>query len=651
MASTPPILWEATDQQKRSSHIYQFMEWLKNKKQLQFDDYAQLYQWSISQAADFWRCFVEYAKIFSFPDDQDVCSKWKNDFIGVKWFEGVEVNYAQAIFKQYSDVRPAVLFAGEHNIELQSVSWKDLYQQVSALAHWMRTNGIQKGDRVVSILPNIPENVTAFLATQSIGAVWSSCSPDFGNDAIWNRFDQIEPVLLFAADQTTYNGKQHEKSGQIRFLQQSIASIRHTVLLKKSNHHSEAFHFVDWNKIIATEGGELYFEPLSFDHPLWILYSSGTTGAPKAIVHSVGGNLIEHMKVLLLHWDVHPGERFFWYSTTGWMMWNFSVASLLTGATLILYDGSPTYPTTERLWQLAADAAIHHLGLGAAYLIHCQKSNISFNRNKFPALRTIGSTGSPLTPEAYQWVYQHVKSGVWLISFSGGTDICSGFVGGNILLPVVEGEIQCRLLGCDLDAVDETGQSVRDDLGEMIIRQPMPSMPVCFWGDMGDAKYRSSYFEKFPCVWWHGDFITLTSRDTVVISGRSDATLNRDGVRIGTAEIYGALATLPFVNDSLVVCLEKKDGSFFMPLFIKMEGDEKLTEPHKQIIDQLLRRSCSPRHVPDAIYAVPDIPYTISGKKMEIPVKRILMGLADTITTLADSMRNPSSLNAFKKMV
>ncbi len=266
-------------------------------------------------------------------------------------------------------------------------------------------------------------------------------------------------------------------------------------------------------------------------------------------------------------------------------------------------------------------------------------------------MRTIGSTGSPLTPEAYQWVYQHVKSGVWLISFSGGTDICSGFVGGNILLPVVEGEIQCRLLGCDLDAVDETGQSVRDDLGEMIIRQPMPSMPVCFWGDMGDAKYRSSYFEKFPCVWWHGDFITLTSRDTVVISGRSDATLNRDGVRIGTAEIYGALATLPFVNDSLVVCLEKKDGSFFMPLFIKMEGYEKLTEPHKQIIDQLLRRSCSPRHVPDAIYAVPDIPYTISGKKMEIPVKRILMGLADTITTLADSMRNPSSLDAFKKMV
>ena len=651
MASTPPIVWEATDQQKKSSHIHRFMEWLKVRHSFKFDDYAQLYQWSISHTDEFWRRFVEYADIFPFSDDQVVCSKWENDFIGVKWFEGVELNYAQAIFKQYSDVRPAIHFADEQSIAMQSVSWKELYQQVSALAHWMRTKGIQKGDRVVSILPNIPENVIAFLATQSIGAVWSSCSPDFGNDAIWNRFDQIKPVLLFAVDQTTYNGKQHEKSGQIRFLQQSIASIRHTVLLKKLDHHSEAFHFVDWNTIIATDGGELFFGPLSFDHPLWILYSSGTTGTPKAIVHSVGGNLIEHMKVLLLHWDVHPGERFFWYSTTGWMMWNFSVASLLAGATLVLYDGSPTYPSPERLWQLAADAAIQHVGLGAAYLIHCQKSNISFKKDMFPALRTIGSTGSPLTPEAYHWVYDHVKSDVWLISFSGGTDVCSGFVGGNILLPVVAGEIQCRLLGCDLDAVDEHGVSLRDDLGEMIIRQPMPSMPVCFWSDKGDAKLRTSYFEKFPHVWWHGDFITLTSRDTVVISGRSDATLNRDRVRIGTAEIYGALATLPFVNDSLVVCIEKKDGSFFMPLFIKMQEDEVLTEEDKQIINQLLRNSCSPRHVPDAIYPVPDIPYTISGKKMEIPVKRILMGLADRSTMNTDSMKNPSALDAFQKII
>lgn len=651
MSAPPPIIWEATEHQKEASHIFRFMQWLKTKHSLHVHDYATLYQWSIKHTDEFWRRFVEYADIFSFPDDRDVCSKWENDFIGVKWFEGVELNYAQAIFKQYNDARPAIIFSDELSTEHVSISWKDLYHQVSSLVYWMRSNGIQKGDRVVSILPNIPENIIAFLATQSIGAVWSSCSPDFGNDAIWNRFDQIQPVLLFALDQNTYNGKQHEKSGQIRFLQQSIPSIRHTVLLKKSNQHSGTFHFVDWNKIIAADGGELFFEPLSFDHPIWILYSSGTTGTPKAIVHSVGGNLIEHMKVLLLHWDVHPGERFFWYSTTGWMMWNFSVASLLAGATLVLYDGSPTYPSSERLWQLSADAAIQHVGLGAAYLIHCQKSNISFKKDMFPALRTIGSTGSPLTPEAYHWVYDHVKSDVWLISFSGGTDVCSGFVGGNILLPVVAGEIQCRLLGCDLDAVDECGVSLRDELGEMIIRQPMPSMPVCFWGDKGDTKLRKSYFEKFPRVWWHGDFIALTSRDTVVISGRSDATLNRDGVRIGTAEIYGALATLPFVNDSLVVCLEKKDGSFYMPLFIKMQGDEMLTQEYKQIINQLLRNSCSPRHVPDAIYPVPDIPYTISGKKMEIPVKRILMGLADRSTMNTDSMKNPSALDAFQKII
>lgn len=651
MVSTPSILWEATDKQKKASHLYRFMQWLKTNKQLQFDEYGDLYQWSISHTADFWRCFVEFAEIFSFPGDKQVCSKWTNDFIGVKWFEGVELNYAEAIFKQQHSARPAIVFAHEGGRELKSISWDTLYKNVSSLAHWMRSNGVKKGDRVISILPNIPENIVAFLATQSVGAVWSSCSPDFGNEAILNRFDQINPVVLFASDQTTYNGKQYEQSAQIQFLQASILSIRHTVLLQKSDRSLDTLKCENWNTIIDTDGGVMIFEPVSFDHPLWILYSSGTTGIPKAIVHSVGGNLIEHMKVLLLHWDVHPGERFFWYSTTGWMMWNFSVSSLLVGATLVLYDGSPAYPTVDRLWQLAADAGIEHVGLGAAYLINCQQSNISFKRDMFPALRTIGSTGSPLTPEAYQWVYAHVKSDVWLISFSGGTDVCSGFVGGSILLPVVKGEIQCRLLACDLDSVDETGESVKDDLGEMIIRQPMPSMPVYFWGDPDHARFRSSYFEKIPRVWWHGDFITLTSRDTIVISGRSDATLNRDGVRIGTAEIYGALATLPFVNDSLVVCLEKKDGSFFMPLFVKMEGNEQLTDAHEQTIRQLLRKSCSPRHVPDAIYMVPDIPYTISGKKMEIPVKRILMGITDQTATSTQSMRNPAALDAFQRMI
>jgi acetoacetyl-CoA synthetase len=402
---------------------------------------------------------------------------------------------------------------------------------------------------------------------------------------------------------------------------------------------------------MQVDGGTIIFEKLAFDHPLWVLYSSGTTGMPKAITHGVGGNLIEHVKVMLLHWDVKRGERFFWYSTTGWMMWNFSISSLLVGATLVIYDGAPSYPNVDRIWTVAAEINIHHVGVGAAYLIHCQKSGLHFSTNHFPSLKTIGSTGSPLTADAYTWVYQHIKSDVWLISFSGGTDVCSGFVGGSIMLPVVKGEIQCRLLGCDLDAIDEEGRSIQDELGEMVIKQPMPSMPICFWKDEGNKKYRASYFQKYSGMWWHGDFITLTNRGSVIISGRSDATLNRDGVRIGTAEIYRVLDSFSFVADSLVVCIEKTDGSFFMPLFVKFNEGEVLTQEVIQLIKNELRKNCSPRHVPDAIYAVNDIPYTISGKKMEIPVKRILMGLSPEKSASLDSVRNPQSLKEFERFV
>lgn len=648
---TTPILWEASEQQKTASHLHDFMQWLGREKHLICSDYASLHEWSISDIDSFWRYFVEYTGLFSFPKDEPVVTVLGNDFIGANWFQGVTINYAEVIFRNARNDFPALVFADESSNQTIQIYWDELYARVASLATWLRDKGVKKGDRVVSILPNIPEAVIGFLATQSIGAVWSSCSPDFGNEAIVQRFAQVEPVVLLATNQTIYNGKTFDKREQLAHLRNSLPTVQEVILLDKIGNGSTDDKTTLWSDVLKIDGGELQFEPLPFDHPLWILYSSGTTGMPKAITHGVGGNLIEHMKVLLLHWDVRPGEKFFWYSTTGWMMWNFSVASLLVGATLVIYDGAPSYPTIDRVWQLAAKENIEHIGLGAAYLIHCQKADLKFNEHNFPALKTIGSTGSPLTPEAFSWVYTHVKKDVWLISFSGGTDVCSGFVGGSILLPVVKGEIQCRLLGCDLEAVDESGSAVRDQLGEMVIRKPMPSMPIYFWNDEGRQKYRNSYFKQFPGIWWHGDFITITSRGTVVIAGRSDATLNRDGVRIGTAEIYSVLDSFTAVADSLIVCLEEKDGSFFMPLFIKLEEGSTLTEELQKEIKLKLRSDCSPRHVPDAIYAVADIPYTISGKKMEIPVKRILMGIPLDKSASLDTVRNPLALVSFTQVV
>jgi acetoacetyl-CoA synthetase len=406
-----------------------------------------------------------------------------------------------------------------------------------------------------------------------------------------------------------------------------------------------------WDAVLKTPFTELTFEPVPFDHPMWVLFSSGTTGKPKAITHSVGGCLIEHLKTLALHQDVRAGERYFWYSTTGWMMWNFSVASLLVGATLVLYEGSPAYPDMNRLWQLVEQAQITHFGGGAAYFLSCMRAGLApGSATGLRSLRTIGSTGSPLPPEGFRWVYESVRSDVWLISFSGGTDVCSGFVGGNPLAPVVAGEIQCRLLGCKVEAYDEEGRPVREALGEMMILEPMPSMPIYFWNDPNNERYRSSYFENDPDTWRHGDWIKITDRGSVIIYGRSDATLNRDGVRIGTAEIYSAVESLPEIADSLVVGIELPDGAYRMPLFVVLREGYSLTDELNKRIKQTLRSQYSPRHVPDSIYLISEVPYTISGKKMETPVKKILMGQQADRVASPDTMRNPGALTAFEHL-
>jgi acetoacetyl-CoA synthetase len=504
-----------------------------------------------------------------------------------------------------------------------------------------------RGDRVVSLMPNIPETVIAFLATNSIGAIWSSCSPDFGNASIIDRFFQIAPKVLFVTDGYTYNGKPFDKISAWQEIVKTLPSAEQIVMVPYIHSENQVYGTVSWNEVLNTSAGEIIFEAVPFNDPIWILFSSGTTGKPKAITHSVGGCLLEHLKALVLHQDVKKGEKYFWYSTTGWMMWNFSVASLLTGATLVIYEGSAGYPALDTLWQLAKQTGINHFGGGAAFYIACMKAGLHFNDSDFPLLRTIGSTGSPLPPEAFKWIYESVKNDAWLISFSGGTDICSGFVGGCPLMPVYAGEIQCRLLGCYLDAFNESGNSVREQLGEMVIREPMPSMPIYFWGDENNSRYHSSYFEQFKGSWRHGDWIEITSRGSVIIFGRSDATLNRDGVRIGTSEIYSAVESIPEVADSIIVCIEKEGGQYFMPLFVVMKEGNMLSEEMKMKIKSRLRSQYSPRHVPDEIYAIAEVPYTISGKKMEAPVKKILMGTEPEKAASRDTMRNPDSLMYF----
>jgi acetoacetyl-CoA synthetase len=641
-----PELWKPGPDLLERSGLTQYMQWLAREKNLDLRNYDELWNWSVKDIPAFWGSFFEYAGIISHSPFEDVMKKPASGMIGTEWFPGASVNYAEHVFRNGTAAQPAIIFRREGEKDTE-ISWAELRQRVGKMSAWMKAKGIAKGDRVVSLLPNIPEAVIAFLATQSIGAVWSSCSPDFGNPSIEDRFIQVEPKLLLVTDGYVYNGKAYLKMDSWDALRRNLPTLEAVVMLPYVNASSQMQGVVYWADVMSGEDQPLYFEPLPFNHPLWILYSSGTTGKPKAITHSVGGNLIEHLKVLMLHWDVKPGERFFWYSTTGWMMWNFSVASLLVGATMVIYDGSAGYPSIHSLWDMAREQRIAHFGGGAAFFIACMKEGLRFGAEDLPALRTIGSTGSPLPPEAFEWIYSNVKKDVWLISFSGGTDICSGFVGGCPHWPVEAGEIQCRLLGCYLEAFDDDGQPVRDQLGEMVILEPMPSMPVYFWNDKDNARYKASYFEQYEGVWRHGDWIKITSKGSVVIYGRSDATLNRDGVRIGTAEVYSAVDAVQEVADSLVVCIEQEGGKYYMPLFVVMKPGHMLNDEVRLAIKKSLRERYSPRHVPDEIIQVDDIPYTISGKKMEAPVKKILMGMAAEKAASRDTMRNPDSLEQF----
>ncbi|MEO0788819.1 MAG: acetoacetate--CoA ligase [Bacteroidota bacterium] len=654
-------LWKPSSSITDHSHLADYRAWLKENKGLQFDGYEALWKWSTTEIADFWESLWQYFQIIDHSKYTDVIID--HGMPRVEWFPGARINYAEHIWRHKNNQQPALIFQNE--LGRKEVSWAELEQQVIAVQHHLRQQGIRAGDTVAAYLPNIPEAIACFIAVCGLGAVWSCCSPDFGAETVVERFAQIQPKLLISCDGYRYAGKSFSRLSQVDALRQQIDSIEATLLIPYLNNEAELANSTHWADLLkspipfsdaptsqspdqATNNTRPTFTPLPFDHPIWVLYSSGTTGRPKAITHGHGGVLLEHLKYHAFHNDTKQGEKYFWFSTTGWMMWNFLQASMLMGATPVLFDGSPGYPDLDVLWQMTEALPVHHFGTSAPYLTACMKKDIQAGKKyDLSALRSIGSTGAPLPPEAFEWIYRAVKSDLWLCSMSGGTDVCTAFVGGIPEKPVLRGRIQGRALGCALYAYDESGTRIQEQLGEMVIEQPMPSMPIYFWGDEGNERYRSSYFSTFPDKWRHGDWIKLFEDGSLIIHGRSDATLNRKGVRIGTAEIYQILDQIPELADTLVLNIEQDDGSDIMPLFIKLANDAELDEELESTIKISLRQQGSPRHVPDYIQPVPDIPYTLSGKKLEVPIKKIFMGMDVSKSLNKDALRNPEALDHF----
>lgn len=641
-------LWQPGPQSIENSNLRHYEAWLKKHYQLTFRNYHELWSWSVDEPAAFWESLWNYFEVISSRPYHQVLSSL--EMPGAKWFEGAEINFAEHIFRNRSDSGTAIIFENEKG-KHREVSWKELKEKVASFREYLQRKGIRKGDRVTGFLPAIPEATIALLAVNSIGAIWSSASPDFGVDSVVDRFGQIHPKILIAVDGYTYNGKPFDKRDVVREIAARLPELEEVIMVPYLDQNAQNIPstYTNFLDCVKNSRAELKFEQVPFAHPIWILYSSGTTGLPKAIVHSHGGILMELLKYLSLQNDVKPGEKYFWFTTTGWMMWNFIHGPLLFGATMVIYDGSPAWPDMNALWSLTERVGISQFGTSAPYLVACMKKELSpGNDFDLSKLRAIRSTGSPLPAEAFDWVYEHVKKDLWLASMAGGTDVCTAFIGGNPYWPVHSGEIQCRALGCSLFAYDDEGKVIWDQLGEMVIDKPMPSMPVYFWNDPENKKYLGSYFEHFPGKWRHGDFIRINP-DTMglVIYGRSDATLNRHGVRIGTSEIYRAVDKVPEVQDALVINLELESGQHYMPLFVQLKPGVEPTDEIKNKIVASLRREYSPRHVPDEIIWVEDLPYTFSGKKMETPVKKILLGLPLDKSLNMDSMRNPQSISFF----
>lgn len=645
------LLWEPSDEFKKQSNLIRYMNWLEKNRNLQFQDYDTLWKWSVTEIDKFWETLWDYFEIKTSAPYLQVLTEKRMP--GAKWFDGAKLNYTEHIFKKRVGTAPAIIAKSEIR-PLQTLSWNALEAKVAMFASALKGAGIKAGDRVVSYIPNIPEATIAFLASASIGAIWSSCSPDFGSPTVIDRFKQIEPKILIAVDGYRYGGKDYDRIEAVKEIQSSISTIEKTIILPYLSDEPETESLKDvvfWKDFIkGHENAVLNFEPVSFDHPLWILFSSGTTGLPKAIVQGHGGILLEHLKQCTLHIDLKMGDRFFWYTTTGWMMWNLVVSGLLTGATILMYDGNPGYPNLNTLWKFAEETKMSVFGTSASYLLSCMNGNIQPSDYNLEHLKCIGSTGSPLPPEGFAWVYNEVKKDLWLASVSGGTDICSAFVGGAPILPVHAGEIQCIELGAKVEAFDEDGNSLLNEVGELVITEPLPSMPVFFWNDHNGERYFESYFDTYPGVWRHGDWIKINSSGSCQIYGRSDSTINRGGIRMGTSEIYSSVEAVDGISDSLVIDLSNEKGKALLLLFLVLEDGATFSESLEEEVKKRIRDYCSPRHIPDKIYIIEEVPRTLNGKKLEVPIKKILMGNNLEKAVNIGSLSNPLSLDYFVKL-
>ena len=639
------LLWTPPEAWARESNLARFMEAVGREGGPDPGDYDALWRWSVDRLEDFWESVWRFFGIRATRPYREVLEG--REMPGARWFPGAELNYAEHVFRNRDPGRPALLFRSETR-PLTAVSWQELEARVASVAAWLRAAGVGPGDRVVSYLPNIPETMVAFLAAASVGAVWSSCSPDFGTRSVIDRFRQIGPKVLLAVDGYAYGGRRFDRTREVAEIRRALPTLEATVFVPCLDPAaSPPPGAVPWDEVAGARA-DLAFEPVPFDHPLWVVYSSGTTGLPKALVHGHGGIVVEHHKFLGLHTDLRPGDRFFWFSTTGWIMWNILVGGLLVGATPVLFDGSPGHPSLDTLWDLAGDTRATFFGAGAAFLVACMNAGLEPGRGRdLGALRCVGSTGSPLPPEGFRWVYDRVKPDVWLASVSGGTDVATAFVGSSPPLPVHAGEIQCRCLGVKAEALDEEGRPLVDEVGELVISEPMPSMPLYLWNDPDGRRYRESYFEMYPGRWRHGDWIRITPRGSVVVLGRSDSTLKRMGVRMGSSEFYRVVEALPEVEESLVVGFDRRGGGYFMPLFVVLKEGLRLDGEIEGRIRDRIRTALSPRHLPDAIYQIDAVPRTLNGKKLEVPVKKVLMGFPLDEAVNLDSMANPGSMAYF----
>jgi len=643
------LLWTPSKARRERSQVLRFMQWLKEHRGLQLESYDALWQWSVTDLESFWGSIWDYFGIQASAPFERVLGR--RDMPGAEWFPGARLNYAGYILARERPEATAIMSLREGE-PLRRMSWATLGDKVRILATQLRRMGVRPGDRVVAVLPNAPEAAIATLATASIGAIWSCCGPDFGTKGVLERFRQLAPKVFLYVDAYQYGGKRYDRSAELREILQGLDTVEQAIHVPYALQEiTPAGDVRSWDEFMdqpRIAAADFACEPVAFDHPLWILFSSGTTGLPKPIVQGHGGILLEHLKHLHFNFEATRGDPLFFFTTTSWMIWNFLLSSLAADVIPVLYDGNPAYPGPDALWKVIEESGATLFGTSPAYIDHQRKAGIvpkqRFNLEK---LESMTLAGSPVSAECMQWVYENVKTDLWVASGSGGTDCCTGFVGGVSMLPVYAGEIQARALGCACFAFDEQGREIVDEVGELVITQPMPSMPVKFWDDPQGQRYRESYFDVYPGIWRHGDFVRFNQRGGVYVLGRSDSTLNRHGIRIGTSEIYRSLALLKEIDDALIVNLDLPGGKFFMPLFVKLRAGRRLDEPLVRRVGEQLRRDYSPRHVPDKIYEVLDIPYTLTGKRLEVPIRRILMGVDPDKAANRAALRNPAALDYF----